>query len=178
MQLPATSLPLPNRLTGWSGGRAAEYIPPSVLCIISSNSWYHYLFCILHCRPYPWERWQVHFSSSIQRQQIFLEITSSCYGYWHQIWLIEVLNSEFTHCSCMEQSGPSHSRYIQTCLCRRSFSHPAAFKNHQNSCAISKQILSNALNKARTAARKARAHQPATSIDNPLDLQSCVNEVR
>lgn len=61
----------------------------------------------------------------------------------------------------MELGVASTSRYVQTCACRRTFSQPAAFKNHQNSCATSKKALSNALDKAKavSAAKKAKRLQ-------------------
>lgn len=60
------------------------------------------------------------------------------------------------------------SRYVQTCVCRRTFSHPAAFKNHQNSCATSKKALSNALDKAKaaSAAKKAKRLQALAANQN------------
>lgn len=42
-----------------------------------------------------------------------------------------------------------NSTYNGTCACRRTFTYPAALKNHQNSCIINRENLSTALNGAR-----------------------------
>lgn len=46
-------------------------------------------------------------------------------------------------------NSSSSATYYEKCLCERSFTHPAAYKNHQNICKVNKVRLSAALENAR-----------------------------
>lgn len=99
---------------------------------------------------------------------------SKCYQ--HHLYIVQ-------HCadSEMELGTPlaQYGGYVQTCACRRTFSQPAAFKNHQNSCTMSKKAFSDALNKAKAvlAAKKAKRRQAlaASRQQSPTGAESFEN---
>lgn len=45
----------------------------------------------------------------------------------------------------MDVQSEPNTMYHVRCLCERTFTHPAAYKNHQNTCKVNKICLSNAL---------------------------------
>lgn len=61
------------------------------------------------------------------------------------------------------------SGYSATCSCNRIFTHPAALKNHQNTCTINREQLSTALEGARKvlAERRLKRKERISSALNP-----------
>lgn len=74
---------------------------------------------------------------------------------------------------------PTTESYHQTCSCQRTFSHPAALKNHQNSCIVNKERLASALASAKTILeeRKLKRKERIFNNLNPEQKQNTGSEV-
>ena len=78
--------------------------------------------------------------------------------------------------------------YSETCVCNRTFTSPAAYRNHENSCPVGKQNLSNVLadlkksrlqrsrGKAAAASESSKAEDEMQESGIPLSVEG--NTVR
>lgn len=75
-------------------------------------------------------------------------------------------------------SMPTTESYHQTCSCQRTFRHPAALKNHQNSCVVNKERLALALASAKgiLEERKLKRKERIFNNLNPEQKQNTRSE--
>lgn len=62
---------------------------------------------------------------------------------------VEFLASETSTIADIGMNSSSSETYLEKCLCSRTFTHPAAYKNHQNTCKVNEVRLSTVLENAR-----------------------------